>query len=70
MYAIKTSSTVFVFNSDTVIKLEVNKQMNVNANLFPFDVVGQLSNGIHCTISIMALVVSEDASALHINLVW
>ena len=39
MYAIETSLAVLVFNS-TVIKYEVNKQMKVNAYLFPFDAVG------------------------------
>ena len=39
MYIMETSSAVFIF-SGIVIKWEVSKQMNVNANQFPFKVVG------------------------------
>ena len=39
IYAIETSSTILLF-SGTVIRYEVNKQINVRACLLPFDVVG------------------------------
>ena len=52
MYTMETLSAVLVF-SGTVIKYDVSKQMNVEANLFSLDVVGsclmesiaQLANG-------------------------
>ena len=68
MYTTETSLDVLVFNG-TVIKYEVNKQMKVNAYLFPFDVVGNCPiESLHnlqmvLTVSLGALAVYESCLA-------